>query len=121
MVNWVPGTSNDVPSGTYRLHAEDSGTTEAEGTSSTLSIKRNRILDLADNCTESIYDQRTFAFFLDGSLCIIGASHLTYGSEYNIFLKEQPDNLQGRLQFKYHVVLADDCKAEVADVTGKCI
>ncbi|XP_062518443.1 uncharacterized protein LOC134193620 isoform X2 [Corticium candelabrum] len=93
VVNWVPGTSNDVPSGTYRLHAEDSGTTEAEGTSSTLSIKH-------------------------GSLCIIGASHLTYGSEYNIFLKEQPDNLQGRLQFKYHVVLADDCKAEVADVTG---
>ena len=55
---------------------------------------------------------------LDGSLCIIVASHIIYGGKTDVLWEVKP-NLSIFKQLRFHVVEADDCKAEVADVTGE--
>lgn len=53
----------------------------------------------------------------DGSLCLVVPGHVRYGTIANVFGKVEPKGLP--LQLSYHVVQADDCQSEVADVTGK--
>lgn len=50
-------------------------------------------------------------------MSLVVPSHITYGSIVSVFGKVEPPSLAH--VFRYHVVQADDCHTEVADVTGK--
>ena len=100
----------------YRLYAKDSGTTGAEGTSASFEILRE--WSNVDERVLSASEVKLCMVLLDGSLCIIVASHIIYGAKTDVLWEVKP-NLSIFKQLRFHVVEADDCKSEVADVTGE--
>jgi hypothetical protein len=91
--SWVPGISRDLPNDLYRLYAKDTGSTGAEGTSASFEL-------------------------LHGSLCIVVASHIIYGTKTDVSWRVEP-NMAISSWLRFHVVEANDCESEVADVTDE--